>query len=163
VIRLHKNRYELSRKQRQTYSGLDLFIDEEELHLEKYAPLSRLGKDKVSDALLEAKSEEDIALIHTGIPVIEIAINEYLEKYAITTKVEQAVSTFIKQINSKNIEGNLINELKNDAEKAKSFHEKIEKISVQISDGKKGAEFKDRIKNLNLAKDAHDLTQKLIR
>ena len=158
VIRLSKNKFELSRKQRQTYNGLDLFIDEEELHLEKYAPLSRLGKDKVGEALSNAKSEEDIALIHTGIPVIEIAINEYLEKYAITTKVEQAVSTFIGQINSKNIEGNLIDTLKNDAEKAKSFHEKIEKISAQISDGKKGTEFKNRIKSLNFGAEAEKLT-----
>ena len=158
VIRLHKNRYELSRKQRQTYSGLDLFIEEEELHLEKYAPLSKLGRDKIGEALANAKSDDDIALIHTGIPVIEVAINEYLEKYAITTKVEQAVSTFIKQINSKNIEGNLIDELKNDANKAKSFHEKIEKISAQISDGKKGAEFKDRIESLNFGAEAESLT-----
>lgn len=163
VIRLKKNRYELSRKQKQTYSSLELFIEEEELHLEKYAPLSKVGKDKLEQAIKNAEKDEDIALIHTGIPVIEIAINEYLEKYAITTKVEQAVSTFRGQINSKNIEGNLINELKEDAKKAKHFHERIEKVSIQISDGKKGAEFKKRIKSLNLAKETDDLTSKLIK
>lgn len=163
VIRLKKNRYELSRKQKQTYSSLELFIEEEELHLEKYAPLSKVGKEKLEQAIKNAEKDEDIALIHTGIPVIEIAINEYLEKYAITTKVEQAVSTFRGQINSKNIEGNLINELKEDAKKAKHFHERIEKVSIQISDGKKGAEFKKRIKSLNLAKETDDLTSKLIK
>lgn len=161
VIRLNKNRYELSRKQKQTYGSLQLFIDEEELHLEKYAPLSKVGKMKLEQTKKDAQSNEDIALIHTGIPIIEIAINEYLEKYAITTKVEQAVSTFRGQINSKNIEGNLINELKNDSEKAKHFHERIEKVSIQISDGKRGAEFKKRIQSLNLAKEASDLTSKL--
>lgn len=75
--------------------------------------------------------------------------------------MEQAVSTFRGQINSKNIEGNLINELKNDSEKAKHFHERIEKVSIQISDGKRGAEFKKRIQSLNLAKEASDLTSKL--
>lgn len=163
VIRLKKNRYELSRKQKQTYSSLELFIEEEELHLEKYAPLSKVGKEKLEQAIKNAEKDEDIALIHTGIPVIEIAINEYLEKYAITTKVEQAVSTFRGQINSKNIEGNLINELKEDAKKAKHFHERIEKVSIQISDGEKGAEFKKRIKSLNLAKETDDLTAKLIK
>lgn len=163
VIRLKKNRYELSRKQKQTYSSLELFIEEEELHLEKYAPLSKVGKEKLEQAIKNAEKDEDIALIHTGIPVIEIAINEYLEKYAITTKVEQAVSTFRGQINSKNIEGNLINELKEDTKKAKHFHERIEKVSIQISDGKKGAEFKNRIKSLNLAKETDDLTSKLIK
>ncbi|MEI0703216.1 hypothetical protein R4M05_15345, partial [Brachyspira intermedia] len=111
VIRLRKNFYELSRKQRQTYSGLDLFIDEEELHLEKYAPLSRLGKDKVSNALLEAKSEEDITLIHTGIPVIEIAINEYLEKYVVPEKIKQTVNIVTEEINKikSNIDDSTVN------------------------------------------------------
>ena len=163
IIRLKKNQYELSRKQKQTYSSLELFIEEEELHLEKYATLSKVGKEKLNQAMENSKNDEDIALIHTGIPVIEIAINEYLEKYAITTKVEQAVSTFRGQINSKNIEGNLINELKEDAKKAKHFHERIEKVSIQISDGKKGAEFKEKIKILNLAKETDGLTSKLIK
>ena len=125
--------------------------------------MSKVGKEKLNQAMENSKNDEDIALIHTGIPVIEIAINEYLEKYAITTKVEQAVSTFRGQINSKNIEGNLINELKEDAKKAKHFHERIEKVSIQISDGKKGAEFKEKIKILNLAKETDGLTSKLIK
>lgn len=163
LIKLKKNPSELSEKEKKTYSYLELFIEEEELHLEKYAPLSKVGKEKLEQAMKNAEKDEDIALIHTGIPVIEIAINEYLEKYAITTKVEQSVSTFIGQINSKNIEGNLINKLKEDAEKAKHFHDRIEKVSIQISDGKKGAEFKEKIKSLNLAKETDDLTSKLIK
>ena len=66
-----------------------------------------------------AEDELDRLLVYSGIPSIEIAINEYLEKYAITTKVEQAVNTFIGYINSKDIEGNLIDTLMNDAERAR--------------------------------------------
>ena len=99
VIRLHKNRYELSRKQRQTYNELGLFLNEEEFHLEKYAPLSKLGRYKIGEALANAKSDEDIALIHTGIPAIEIAINEYLDKYVLTEKINQAVNIITEEIN----------------------------------------------------------------
>lgn len=158
VIRLHKNNYELSRKQKQTYNNLELFVEDEELHLEKYAPLSKMGKNKLKEFKENGKNEEDLALIHTGIPVIEIAINEYLEKYAITTKVEQAVSTFIGQINSKNIEGELVNSIKDNEEKLKDFHDKIEKISGQIKEGEKGKEFKKRIEKLDLS----EKTKKLV-
>lgn len=163
VIRLNKNKYELSKKQKQTYYGLGLFIEDEELHLEKYAPLSKIGNMKLEEAIKNAKEDEDLALIHTGIPIIEIAINEYLEKYAITTKVEQAVSSFIGQINSRNIEGNLVNSIKDSEEKLKDFHDKIEKVSNQIEDGKKGKEFKKRIESLNLYNEVETLTNNLIK
>ncbi|MEI0559443.1 dynamin family protein [Brachyspira intermedia] len=132
VIRLHKNFYELSRKQRQTYSGLDLFIDEEELHLEKYAPLSRLGKNKLTEALSNAKSEEDIALIHTGIPAIEIAINEYMERYVMYEKISEVVNTFIELLRHKELEYQLHNALLNDEQQIMWFNDSIERISSDI-------------------------------
>ena len=111
------------KKEKDLNSDKEYFLEEEKMHLEKYASLSKYVRDKLNNMIENAEDKEETEiLIHTGVPVIEFVINEYLEKYAITTKVEQAVSIFIGQINSKDIEGNLIDTLKNDAERAMVLH-----------------------------------------
>ena len=98
-----------------------------------------------------AEDELDRLLVYSGIPSIEIAINEYLEKYAITTKVEQAVNTFIGYINSKDIEGNLIDTLMNDAERARVLlGEDIKEIKKRIKGNERNHVWlKDFVSRLN--------------
>ena len=79
------------KKEKDLNSDKEYFLEEEKMHLEKYASLSKYVRDKLNNMIENAEDKEETEiLIHTGVPVIEFVINEYLEKYAITTKVEQA-------------------------------------------------------------------------
>lgn len=70
---------------RETLLMIDKFIDYEAMHLEKYSTLSLNGQRELNDKLSLAEENEDtkeLALIHCGIYSIEVAISEYVRKYA---------------------------------------------------------------------------------
>ena len=88
----------------------DLFIEEDELNLLKHAPLSEKRKENLYEKVQVAKEEEDTyqeALMYSGVPSIEEAINEYLEKYAVTSKITTAVNSFKDVVEAKRLEQNL--------------------------------------------------------
>ena len=79
------------------------FNRNEEMHFEKYAPLSGSSKKIVENRLADAISEENTneqALIHSGIVPIEEAIKMYVVKYAKTAKIKNIVDTFLKKLES---------------------------------------------------------------
>jgi GTPase SAR1 family protein len=62
-----------------------------ELHLEKYASLPKSISEEIKEkreAARESNDSYEEALIHTGIPSIEAAIRQYVQKYVKTTKVK---------------------------------------------------------------------------
>ena len=79
------------------------FNRNEEMHFEKYAPLTPSMRGEVEDMLAKAVAEGDDnqqALIHAGIVPIEAAIRMYVQKYAKTAKIKNIVDTFIKKLES---------------------------------------------------------------
>ncbi|MBR1735468.1 MAG: dynamin family protein, partial [Firmicutes bacterium] len=88
IIRKYLKGEPLTRSEKRELD-VDLFLEEEKCHFEKFATLSPSSRAEVDRKLEEAKAIEDAelsnykqVLIHTGIPAIEAAINEYLKKYA---------------------------------------------------------------------------------
>jgi GTPase Era involved in 16S rRNA processing len=84
------------------------FIQRKERHLSDYVSLSQSCRKKQEEMLQNAIAENDEntqALIYSGLPAIELAMDEYLEKYAITAKISNAISGFnniIKRLDLKN-------------------------------------------------------------
>lgn len=117
-IRKHLNGMELTRKElRDLQSDADYFIESEDLHLLKYTPLNEEQKERLTNDLERFKAMDSDkgyllqALYHSGIPYIEEAINEYLNKYAITFKIQEAIDSFKRIIDKKNIEQKIVNDL----------------------------------------------------
>ena len=125
ITRLIKNNYGISRKQKGDFETIkSLFEEFDELHLSKYAALSKSGHDKINTMLKNAEDELDTLLIHSGIPAVEIAINDYLEKYAMSEKIAKGVTTFIGYIKERNMENNIADALAGNEAKLKQFNEK---------------------------------------
>lgn len=74
------------------------FTNNESMHLAQYMPLSPHVEDIINAELAAAKSDEEKALIHSGVPIVEEVINEYLEKYALPQRVGSLLKIFGKMI-----------------------------------------------------------------
>lgn len=157
IIRLYNNGYKMTSKQKAKLDWYKLFNDNEEMHLSKYAPLTQKNRDLLNEEIKDAREKEKVyeeALIHSGIPAVEIAINEYLDKYAITAKVKMAVDTFRKKVEEKQIINNLMDQLHEDEEARKDLNKKLNKIEKQIKDGNAASKFKTEIGKLNMTAEA---------
>lgn len=164
VIRLSKSGYALSKKQRQTKDSYWLFNEDSQMHLSKYAPLSTHGRALLEQRIQDARAAEDDlseTLIHTGIPAIEVAINEYLDKYAVTAKVKTAVDTFNKKIEDKQLVANLANELKGNEKAREELNNRLKFVQKQLDDGKKAGQFRKKIQEISLTTEADQKLRKV--
>jgi predicted GTPase len=92
VLRMFENGKKLTKNQQRVKINCDLFNDFEDKHLEKFAPLTPSNQRKMQELLKAADGDcYKEAEIHTGIPALELAINEYLEKHKLPIKIKEAV------------------------------------------------------------------------
>lgn len=77
-----------------------LFSEEPTMDMLQYMPVSPSVKRIIQDKLTQAKSDEEVALIKSGIPILEAVINEYIEKYALPTRVNTCFN-IVKDVLSK--------------------------------------------------------------
>ncbi|MBL3849953.1 GTPase [Bacillus anthracis] len=162
LIRMDQNGHKLTKKQKSVLREHDLFIEEDELNLLKHAPLSEKRKENLYEKVQVAKDEEDTyqeALMYSGVPSIEEAINEYLEKYAVTSKITTAVNSFKDVVEAKRLEQNLKTELVSNEQKRIDIHEQMKKLNEEIDKGNRAQQFKERIKRKQY--DHHDIIQRI--
>lgn len=157
VIRLNQKGLPITSKQRIVLGSYELFNENKQMHLSNYAPLNLKNKSNLESIIERAKSNRDPyaeALIHTGIPAIEIAINEYLNKYALTAKVKNAVDTFRKKVEEKQLFNKIIDELNKSQQAREELNQRMVKINQQLNDGKMASELREKIQKLDMAKEA---------
>lgn len=154
LIRQYKSGAKFTRKQTVDLQGnIGLFIDEKELHFSDMAPISENVRTKLTNELAKARSTNDEraeALIYTGIPAVEGAISEYLEKYAQPQKITEALHSFLQTINDLGAEQKETSLLKNNQVKVEETKAAIAKIKTLLENGEKGKQFKDKIAALNV-------------
>jgi predicted GTPase len=90
LIRLHNKNCKLTNKKRKLLKNHTIFL--EYMKLDEYAPFTYSTKKELFNKLKTIQGNTYLeALYHTGIPTLEMYINEYLHKYALPIKVYQAV------------------------------------------------------------------------
>ncbi|ACT00496.1 dynamin family protein [Paenibacillus sp. JDR-2] len=159
VIRLYKKGGVLTRKQEKTLGDYDLFNDMPQMHLTQYASIPDVRKKEIEEKARLAREQGDIyeeALIHSGVPGIEEAINEYLDKYAVTAKVKNAVDTFRKKVEEKRMLDQLLKEIEHNHGEQEKINARMEHVETQLNEGKAMEKFKDKINNLSFdSKNSH--------
>lgn len=134
------------------YSKIVELNENEELHLEKYAPLTPSIRGEITEALSKAKENNDIkqtALVHTGIIPIESAIRMYVAKYAKTAKVKNIVDTFSKKLESAKSFEKTKEEIASNQERKNEIVAQIEAINQKLKNGEDAKKFKKIIDELN--------------
>ena len=157
IIRKHLNGEKLTRSEKRALD-VDLFLEEEKCHFENYAKLSPSCRALVKRKFEEAKAIEDEeeseyqqVLIHTGIPAIEAAINEYLNKYAYPIKIEEAIKDFVATIEEQSMRANFDEKIANNAAQLNEIRAQLKDAYEKHQIGQKASiEFKKRINQLEL-------------
>ncbi|WP_181001212.1 hypothetical protein, partial [Campylobacter concisus] len=144
-----RSKENLSKKEKDFLNtNIEDFINLEKRHLHKFASLSNEGKRKVEELIQKAKDSDDIfalADIYSGVPVLEIAINEYLEKYAIRQKIKEPVRLLKKTIDFQKIKTGSLESINKHKEHIKDIEKALENIRETIEKGDKVKELKNQI------------------
>lgn len=157
VIRMYQNGVSLTKGQTKTLANCSDFIKEPQLHLSEQASLSKSNIIKVKNEVSKAKENGDIyeeTLWHTGIPAVEMAINEYLKKYAYTTKIKTAVDTFKKKVEEKDMHAKMMASIQHNEASRVEIHQQLIAIKSILDEGKEAEKFKKKIEDLDMMKDA---------
>lgn len=137
----------------------------EELHLEKYSPLTPSVRDKINSELEEIREKKAIdkeALIHTGIIPIEYAIKMYVDKYAKTAKIKNIVDTFLKKLESARIFENTKQDIALNQSKQQEIISQIDEIKRKLKNGESAKKFKEEIDAINYDKEIRDVADNII-
>ncbi|ARQ98962.1 ATP/GTP binding protein [Campylobacter devanensis] len=165
LIRQDLNGETLSSKEKSSLRGdVALFVDEPNYHFSDFAPLSDSARAKINEQLKAAKehnSEKEEALIYTGIPAVEAAISEHLEKYALPKKITEILHSFSTIVKNLEIEAKELSRLNSSKSKIEKTRKAINEINAQLSNGKKSDELKARIDALSVSDDVKRDLEKL--
>ena len=164
VIRMYQSGAHLTKGQTKTLGNCNMFIDEPQLHLSEQASLNKNNLLKVKSRIEDAKQQGDVyeqVMWHTGIPAVEIAINEYLKKYAYTAKIKTAVDTFKKKVEEKDMHAKMIASIQNNESFRAEIHDQLKVLKGIIEEGKEAQKFKKRIQDLDMMKDAKTRIRKV--
>ena len=123
------------------------------LHFETYAPLPLSLRDKINGDLESTRSEwqgndienPDEALIHTGIPSIEAAIGQYVQKYAKTAKIKNIVDTFTHRLDEVGCFEETKRELAKNIKESERIVKLIESIQTKIDSAEDAQTFEETV------------------
>lgn len=145
-----------SKEKRDLNADCGFFIEETQMHLHEYASISDSVRKSLSDMIEKAKAEEDEyseVLVYSGVPAVELTISEYLEKYALPTKITEAISCFYTRLESLEIESKAIEKLNKDKAEMDKLAEQLKVILGILEKGDKAGQLKQRIEKLSVDKE----------
>ena len=139
-----------------------LFNDESEM-LQKYASLNTTDREKLvtiaqkymevanvaENAKEKAESEYKATEINSGIPAVEMAINEYLDKYAIPIKIKNMHDAFMKKVKEMEMIHKCEEEWASSESKLKEIQQEVQKKWEMYQHSTKLQEYRDRVMALN--------------
>lgn len=153
VIRQYQNNQPLTKEEEDILSECKKFIEREKKHLSNFAPLSLNAKKIQNEMIADAQKKGDEyaeALVYTGIPAIELAISEYLIKYALPAKITEGVYSFKEKIDNLGVEAAEKEKLKGNKAAVEQFTETLKKIEEVLSKGEKAEAVRKKIDELSI-------------
>ena len=155
LIRKSQSNRFLTKREQIDLNNISIFFDDKDyigLHLSDMADISDNVRVKLKNEEDRARANKDRyadALIQTGIPAIEGAISEYLEKYAQPQKITEALYSFMQTIKDLDTEAREMSLYKDNQKKVEETIKAIKKIKDVISNGEKGQNLKNTINSLS--------------
>ena len=154
VIRQHLNNQPLTEKEEdEILPKYKSFVRREWKHFSDFAPLSSTARRELNAALTDALEKDDnyrAALIYTGVPAIELAITEYLAKYALPAKLSEGVHSFKDKIDSLGVEAEETKRLEGNREAVEKLRENLDKLESALAKGEKADVVRAKIDGLSV-------------
>lgn len=121
-------------------------------HFEKYYHFSHLPQKAKTDVeiWLNNADEREKIEIHTGIVSIEQAINQYVNKYARTTKVNDLVQSFNHRLKEIAMVENVQKAIRDDKRKKEELKKQIDQILEKIKMAENAMDISTRIDQIDI-------------
>jgi GTPase SAR1 family protein len=165
VIRQHLNNQPLTETEEDDIlPKYQSFIKREWKHFSDLAPLSPNARRELDAMLADAQNSDDKyreALIYTGVPAIELAISEYLAKYALPAKITEGVFSFKSKIDSLGVEARETEKLKNNKTEVEKLKGELNSIESLINNGEKAKELRDKIERFSAQKNISERLERV--
>lgn len=149
LLRMQQAGAKLTSKQRQEAYDYERFIEQSDLHMHRYPQLTHSVSKSIESRLSTVANEKEEAIIYSGVPVIEEVISEYLEKYAVTSKIKNGVESFRKIIEQEQMLFKIEAELSENKEKRLQLAKEMEQINDLVENGDHGKKLIDEIQSLS--------------
>jgi GTPase Era involved in 16S rRNA processing len=147
VIRMSQAGRPLTEDEEDFLAKKDRFIKRKERHLSDYASLSPSCKKKQEEILRDAEASNDKntqALVYSGIIALELAMDEYLEKYALPAKISDAVGVFKSIVDRLDLKNNTEKELAENEDARKEVEANLKALRGKIENGSEAMKFKEK-------------------
>lgn len=164
LVRMKKAKLALTKDERGKLAALvskfgDMLDDNnnisDEYSLYKYSSINDWQKDGFRDQLnelLDSGDTESITEINSGVPALEMAIREYVEKYAICIKVNNSCNSFLSKVKERKYLDEYDQLLASSEEEVKRVKLEIAEKKKKHDESKELAEFRSRVESLSLNK-----------
>ncbi|WP_214754813.1 dynamin family protein [Exiguobacterium sp. s16] len=149
LLRMQKAGQPLTGKQRRDAYDYERFIEQPEMQMHRYPALTPSVQTAVQNRIEHATDEQEEAIIYSGVPVIEEVINEYLEKYAVTSKIKNGVESFRKVIEQEEMLMKIEDELEKNEAKRKELAQEIKQVNALLEKGDHGRALIQDIQSLS--------------
>lgn len=138
---LRKHPDSLTRKERGDVNTLtDLFLEEPTMNFPEYMPLtSRVRRS------LEERSFTNV-LKHSGLPAVEVMIDEYIDKYNVPTRLNRAYAALHRAISLGMKETQLAEQLKKDEKELAMINDEINLLQQRRKKGLDTEAYKERVR-----------------
>ena len=164
LIRMIANGEELSETEEEDLEKLVKRFNRPTRVLSKYTSLNLSAKEKLVEEGLKyveaAKSAKTIkeaekyryraAELNSGVPAIELAIKEYLEKYAMAIKIKTVHDTFMKKVNERRMIDHCEEEWAKSKESFEAIKKELKEKRAKCQNNKKLQEFKSKVNEIKL-------------
>lgn len=154
-----------AKERKELLNNADLFLEEEAFHFSDVALrdaslLGQASRTELEEMLRDAKKRGDRyaeTLVYTGIPSIELAISEYLAKYALPVRMTEGINSFLQLIRHTSAEAEAVQKIGESEKSIREAQTAIEQISALVEKGDKARDLKERIEAMS-SKDELELT-----
>ncbi|TBL47600.1 50S ribosome-binding GTPase [Obesumbacterium proteus] len=138
---LRKHPDSLTRKERGDVNTLtDLFLEEPTMNFPEYMPLtSRVRRS------LEERGFTNV-LKHSGLPAVEVMIDEYIDKYNVPTRLNRAYAALHRAIGLGMKETQLAEQLKKDEKELAMINDEINLLQQRRKKGLDTEAYKERVR-----------------
>ena len=164
LIRMIANGEELSETEEEDLEKLVKRFNRSTRILPKYASLNSTDRDQLivdaekhaeagkeaENAIEAEKHKHKAAEINSGIPAIEMAIKEYLQKYAIAIKIKTVHDTFMKKVIERNMVDNCEAEWAASQESFEAVKRELQEKRDNCDHSEKLQEFRDKVDEIKL-------------
>ncbi|MCK5849905.1 MAG: hypothetical protein KAH23_03240, partial [Kiritimatiellae bacterium] len=140
---------ELTRKERGDMATMqELFLEEKEMHLLQYMPVSSGVRQHAEERIQQYAQDGDddnLAMMHSGLPVIEMLMEEYVRKYALPFRICQAKEVLETFIEMAKIDSEGIKDLEQDKGNLEKTRKELKGLRESVEQGEFARSFEEKI------------------